>query len=134
MGATTPAPSGMNTDQVFALMRGLMTLVGSTYIAAYGKDVESLFVGGIPIIVSVAWALWRNADNKFDMLSSGLRQLVYMAAGFASGRGWVSDQTAQYLAGVILFVCTQTVSQLFYRNAPGPALAGTTITDTKPAG
>jgi hypothetical protein len=58
--------------------------------------------------------------------------LVYWAAGFASGRGWVSNETAQYLAGVVLFICTQTISQLFYRNAPGPALAGTTIVDQKP--
>lgn len=134
MGTPAPAANSMNTDQVFALVRGLLTVVGATYLTAWGKDYQDLFVGSVPIVVSVIWALWRNTDNKLDMLSSGLRQLIYIASGFAVGRGWITSETAQYLAGVVLYVCTQVISQMFYRNAPGPALPGTTIVDPKPAG
>jgi hypothetical protein len=135
MGTPATAPNSMNGDQVFALVRGLLTIVGSTYLAAYGQDVQGLVVGIVPIAVSVIWALWRNVDNKLDMLSSGLRQIIYIASGFAVGKGWVTDQTAQYIAGVVLYVCTQVISQMFYRDAPGPILAGTTIVDPpKPIG
>ena len=124
-----PKDVDFNQDQIFSAARHVMAFVGAMWLANAGTDVTNLVVGVVPIAAAMIWALWRNVDNKLDMLVSGMRQIVTIASGFAVAKGWVTDEVSKYIGGTVVALLNGVLSQLFYQNAPGPKLAGTTIVE-----
>ena len=120
----------MNSDQVFSMVRQLMTVLSGILLGALEMNLQNLVVGLVPLVASVTWSLWRNLDNAYDMVFSGMRQAVLIVGAYAVAKGWISDSQVQYLAGTVFTVLSSVVSFWFYRDAPGPNLPGTTIVST----
>lgn len=118
-----------NSDQVFSSMRQVMTASGALLLAVLPADLTNLAIGIVPIVVSVLWSLWRNTDNISDMIFSGTRQVLLAVGAFAVGKGWISNDMLQWIAGTGFAAISSMLSMWFYRNAPGPLLPGTTIVD-----
>lgn len=120
----------MNSDQVFSMVRQLMTVLSGILLGALETNLQNLVVGLVPLVASVTWSLWRNLDNAYDMVFSGMRQAVLIVGAYAVAKGWISDSQVQYIAGTVFTVLSSVVSFWFYRDAPGPNLPGTTVVST----
>lgn len=121
----------LTSDQTFSLMRQIMTVLGAVLLGSLEPNLQNLVIGIVPVVVSVAWSIWRNVDNLYDMVFAGMRQAVLIVGAFAVAKGWISDQQVQYLAGAVLAIISSVTSMWFYRKAPGPNLPGTTVVDPK---
>lgn len=120
----------MNSDQVFSMVRQLMTVLSGILLGALEMNLQNLVVGLVPLVASVTWSLWRNLDNAYDMVFSGMRQAVLIVGAYAVAKGWISDSQVQYLAGTVFTVLSSVLSFWFYRDAPGPNLPGSTVVST----
>ena len=119
----------MNSDQVFSMVRQLMTVLSGILLGTLETNLQNLVVGLVPLVASVTWSLWRNLDNAYDLVFSGMRQAVLVVGAYAVAKGWIADSQVQYLAGTVFTVLSSAISFWFYGNAPGPLLPGTTIVD-----
>lgn len=120
----------MNSDQVFSMVRQLMTVLSGVLLGALETNLQNLVIGLVPLVASVTWSLWRNLDNAYDMVFSGMRQAVLIVGAYAVAKGWISDSQVQYLAGTVFTVLSSVLSFWFYRDAPGPNLPGSTVVST----
>lgn len=118
-----------NSDQVFSVVRQILTAAGALMLAVLPPDLMNLTIGIVPIVASVTFSLWRNADNARDMLFSGIRQILLALGAFAAGKGWITNEMVQWISGMGFAAISSMLSMWFYRDAPGPLLPGTTIVD-----
>lgn len=121
--------STMNSDQVFSMVRQMMTALSGVLLGSLEANLQNLVISLVPLAASVTWSLWRNLDNTYDLVFSAMRQAVLAVGAYAAAKGWLAASQVEYLAGAVFAVISSVMSFWFYRDAPGPLLPGTTITD-----
>ena len=123
--------SKMNRDQAFSLLNHMIAIAG-TMLATQGglaDDTQMLVVGILATVGSLGLSMWFNVDNLADMATSSFRKLIMIGGTYATARGYIDAEMMAKIAGPLLMGAMLVWSQFFYRDAPGPNLAGTTIVD-----
>lgn len=126
-----PDLSKMNRDQAFSLLNHAIGAAGMLLATsgAFALDTQQLIIGIMACVGSLALSAWFNVDNLADLATSTFRKLIMLGGTYAVAHGIVDKQTMSVIAGFILQVATLAWAMFFYRDAPGPNLAGTTIVD-----
>ena len=120
----------LNGDQMLSLGNYLLAGLGALLMHwGVQGDELNLAQGLFAIVMSIGLGVWMNAGNTYDIVMSVARRTLMILGVYGVAKGWVSQDTALTIVNAVIGFLPVALSMWFYRDAPGPNLAGTTVVD-----